>query len=91
MLGDEEEVQRKGVNLKPVRSNAPRSYLQSEFRYEAGPGVFYREITDFYVLDRPPFAARIEFMEGDPKGSTYRSILDHVVRSIAATEPLRKK
>jgi hypothetical protein len=91
MLSGEEEVQRKLVNLKVTHLSAPTSYLQSESRFEAGPNVYYTEITDFYFLDPRPFAAHLEFIERDQRGPTYRSILDQVVRSVTSTEPLRKK
>jgi hypothetical protein len=86
-----EEVQRKRVALKPTRANTPGSYLQVESRDEVGPGVYYRKIADFYFLKGRPFTAELEFIEGDPRESIYRSILDQVVRSISAVEPPRRK
>jgi hypothetical protein len=81
-----EELGRKKIAISTKRINTVRSYLQVESLYDAGPGTFYRTVADYYILRGRLFRITLEFMQGDPREATYRTILDEVVRSIEATD-----
>lgn len=86
-----EELRRKKIIVQAGRRGGVDSYLEVESRDDVAPGFYHRIVTNYFFLQGRLFAAQLEFKEGDPHESTYRSTLDQAVRSLTAVQPSAKK
>jgi len=86
-----EEVRRNKIVVQAGRRGDVDSYVEVESRDDVAPGVYHRIVTNYFALKGRLLAAQLEFKEGDPRESTYRSTLDQVVRSLTAVRPSHKK
>lgn len=82
-----EPVRRGEVSIAASETKDVRRYTEVEVRYDVAPGVYYRRVTDFFLFHGRLFAAQLEYAERTDRESYFRSVLNHVVRSIAATGP----
>jgi len=84
-LLDERPDYRKTINIPNAKCDGPQSFVEVSWKWEAGPGAYFREVAGYFVVHNRAFRAQLTFWEGDAEESQYRSILRHMISSLSVS------
>lgn len=71
------------TNTPNPKRGGPKSFVELSWKWEVGPGVFFREVAGYFRVDNQAFRAQLTFWEGEAEEARYRAILQHVISSLS--------